>query len=61
MRHECRNCVFFACEVMRWDGKPMEDRGECNRSATTRKFIDSDDWCNKWKIATWATEEGGEE
>ena len=56
VRHECRNCAKFSCEVM-CGGRPLEDRGECHRSRSVRKFVEADDCCNQWVMAAWAKNE----
>ena len=60
MRRECGNCENFTCEVT-CGGRPLERRGECQRSKTERKFVEADDFCNRHRFAEWANEEGGAE
>ena len=55
MKHYCKTCAHFACEVMRGD-EPLEDRGTCNRSRTACKNVAADDYCNQYTIAKWAKE-----
>jgi hypothetical protein len=56
MTHYCKTCAHFRCEVMRGNGEPLEDRGECFRSKTACKHVDADDWCNQFTVAKWAKE-----
>ncbi len=54
MRHYCKTCAHFSCEVVRGDGAPLEERGECHRSKTACKNVEADDFCNQYAVAKWA-------
>lgn len=58
MRHYCKTCAHFACEVMRGNGEPLENRGTCSRSSSraARINVSADDYCNQYTIAKWAKE-----
>ena len=56
MKHYCKTCAHFSCEVMRGNGEPLEDRGLCVRSKAARIRVEADDWCNQYAVAKWAKE-----
>ena len=61
MRHICKTCAHFECEVRRGDGEPLESVGNCSLRADYAAR-EADDWCNSYAVAEWAEErEGGAE
>lgn len=59
MRHTCKTCYHFECEVRRGNGEPMESVGNCSLRADYAAR-EADDWCKHYTVAEWAEEsEGG--
>ncbi len=55
MKHICKTCEHFECEVRRGNGEPMESVGNCSLRADYA-VREADDWCNRYAVAEWAEE-----